>query len=384
MSSDEPPPPQIAARTLRAFTSPVSAISAGHAAFVFSCSSAADRLCLHDTSSGQQVISLHVPAQRPSHIAVAADGAKCAFATITGAVYIWDMLYPTSMESFRPSDDHPSPVTDMEWHPRGHVLAVATESGQLYLWDHVVGALLYPLPAHSGRISAVRWTAHGRLLVSVGASDALLRVWNPRNVNNLADVSAETEHSTPVKWHARGITCLDTLHDMSRIAITGGPDGSVLLSVLKPESQCGVFASMNAHQSSVSCVRIAPIGSPRPLRSVSADVNGSVHLFDMDRRLPMGKFSHGNDPVVQLEFSHHADVLFSAAGHTVMAWDARVAPEEQPPITFGTDAHTVNAFALLNSGANLVTACQDGVLRTYDMRYPSGDPPPLPVEEQSH
>ncbi|KAI0558736.1 angio-associated migratory cell protein isoform X2 [Gracilaria domingensis] len=158
----------------------------------------------------------------------------------------------------------------------------------------------------------------------------------------------------------------------------GAPDGSVLLSVLKPESQCGVFASMNAHHAPVRCVRFAPLDSPRPLRSASAAADGSVHLFDMDRRLPMGKFSHGSSAVVQLEFSHHADVLFSAAAHTVMAWDARVAPEESPPITFGTHDHAVNAFALVNSGANLVTACDDGMLRTYDMRYPSGDPPPLP------
>ncbi|PXF47325.1 POC1 centriolar protein-like [Gracilariopsis chorda] len=378
MSCDGDAPPQIPSRTLRAFSAPASALQNGHAGFVFSCSRAADKLSLHDTNSGDRIISLDAPAQRPSRIAVSADGVKCAFATATGAVYIWDVLYPTSMESFRPDEDNSSPVTDLAWHPRGHVLAVATEAGNIYLWDHVVGALLFPLPAHTGSISAVRWTAHGRLLVTVGASDTLLRVWNPRNVNNLADVSASSEHTTPAKWHVGGITCLDTLQDMSRVAITGAPDGSVLLSVLKPESQCGVFASMNSHDAPVHCVRFAPIGSPRPLRSASAADDGSIHLFDMERRLPMGKFSHANKPVVQLEFSHHADVLFSAAGDTVIAWDARVAPEEEPPITFGAHQHAVNSFALVNSGANLVTACEDGMLRTYDMRYPSGEPPPLP------
>ena len=43
----------------------------------------------------------------------------------------------------------------------------------------------------------------------------------------------------------------------------------------------------------------------------------------------MGKFSHGATPVKQIEPSNKDDVLFSAAGDTVISRDARVAPEEE-------------------------------------------------------
>lgn len=374
-------PPELPVRTTDAFqNTSADAIQTGHGSFVFACSKTSHKLSLHDTSTGDEVISLNVPAQSPSVVAVAADGVKAAYGTATGAVYVWDVMYPSSMESFRPEEDAGAPVTALEWHPRGHVLAVATSSGNLYLWDLVVGALLYPVLAHEGPISAVKWTANGRLLVTTGGSDATLRVWNPRNVENLAELSQQTEPNN-LKWHTSGIRCLDTLDDMSRVAVTGSADGSVLLSVLKPESMCGVFHAMSSHASGtpVTAVRFAPLQSPKPLRSASASRDGIVQLFDMDRRLPMGKFDHGKE-VVQLEFSQNADVLFSAAGDTVRAWDARVAPEEENPIAFGGHPGKVTSFAITNAGASLVTACEDGKLRSFDMRYPSGDPPSAQAE----
>lgn len=366
-------PPQVPIRTIKAFDSSAVNIQHGHAGFVFTCSNT-NKLALHDTNSGEQVISLDTASQAPSTIAVSADGVKAAYGTETGVVYIWDVLYPTSMESFRPDGDHAEPITELAWHPRGHVLAVATESGNIYLWDLVVGTLLYPIPAHRGAVSAIAWTANGRLLVSTGASDSTLQVWNPRKADNLVNLSADSEDKEDLQWHKNGITCLDTLPDMSRVAITGGGDGTVLLSVLKPETTCGIFHTMNPHKSSsVTAVRFSHIDCPKPLRASSAASDGSIHLFDMDRRLPMGKFSHGTTSVKQLEFSTNADVLFSAAGNTVIAWDARVAPEEEIPVIFGGQSVEVQAFAVINNGTGLVTACQDGLLRVYDVRYPSGE-----------
>lgn len=372
--------PQMPIREIAAFESNASAVCTGHGGFVFSCSKSAHVLALHDSNTGDKVVSLEVPAQSPSCIAVSHDGVKCAYGTAAGTVYLWDVIYPTSMESFLPEENFTAAITHLSWHPRGHVLAVATTAGYLYLWDLVVGALLYPVPAHDGPISAVKWTDNGRLLVTAGGTDSTLRIWNPRNVDNLAELSAEAELSPKVKWHTSGINALDTLYDRSRVAISGANDGSVLLSAVKPETaMCGVFHSMTSHTSPVSAVCFAPIESPKPLRAASAATDGSLHLFDMDRLLPMGKFMHSSE-VKQLEFSSHADVLFSAAGDTVMAWDARVAPEEENPVTFAGHPAPVDAFSITNHGASLVTACQDGVLRSFDMRYPAGDAPVFSVD----
>lgn len=379
-------PPVAPTRTLPLYESAATSLQTGHAAFVFSCSRDDHKLCLHDTNSGDPIISLETPADNPTAVAVSSDAEKAAYSTANGTVYIWDVLYPTSMESFRPEEDSVFEITSMSWHPRGHVLAVASSSGNIYLWDMVVGALLYPVPAHTGSVTKVAWTANGRLLVSVGA-DSAMRVWNPRNVDQLGELTAESEDKPGVKWHTGGIRALDTLYDLSRVAITGAQDGSVMLSVLKPEAMCGVFHVMTPHKSPVSTVRFAPLTSPKPLRAASASTTGSINLFDMDRRLPMGSFNHKGGEVSQLEFSAHADVLFSAAGNTVIGWDARVAPEEERPITFGAgereDVSAVSAFTLTNAGTGLVTACADGKLRVYDVRYPSGQVPSVDEVENA-
>lgn len=378
-------PPQLPIRELDAYPdASADYVETGHANFVFSCSKTMHKMSLHDTLSGDEVISLPAPPQAPSKVHVSQDGCKAAFATATGAVYIWDVMTPSNMESFRAAEEPSAEITCMAWHPRGHVLAVGTAAGILYLWDLVVGTLLYPVEAHDGAIAAVKWTANGRIGVSVGAVDGRLRVWNPRNIDLLAELSKDTEQSTSPesRWHAAGIRSLDTIVDMSRVALTGGDDGSVLLSVLKPESMCGIFHTMTPHKPAtpVTAVRIAEIDCPKPLRAASAARDGSVHLFDMDRRLPMGKFNHDHSPVHQLEFSADADVLFSAAKDTVRGWDARVAPEELGPVVFAGHPAKVNAFAITNGGRSLVTACDDGKLRTFDMRYPSGETPFANVE----
>lgn len=367
-----------AVRTVEAYEKGgADAVATGHAGFVFACGGAAGRMSLFDTNSGETVISLEAAAQVPGEIAVASDGVKAAYGTATGAVYVWDVLYPSSMESFRADEGDSEGVSTMCWHPRGHVLAVGTRGGMVFLWDLVVGALLYPIQAHEGPVVQVQWTANGRLLVTAGV-DGVLRVWNPRNVEMLGEVSSGSASGDNIKWHSGPLTAMDTMNDMSRIALTGSENGTVLLSVLKPEETCGVFHAMTSHRVPVTAVRFAPLESPKPLRSASAARDGSIHLFDMDRRLPMGKFSHSSAPVTQLEFSDNADVLFSAAGSLVRAWDTRVSPDEERPITFGGHDGKVSSFTISNAGASLVTACTDGKLRTFDMRYPYGDAPISP------
>lgn len=364
MSDYDPPAPVV--RTLTLYEGVVTDVHVGHGGFVFSCGQHDDRLSLHDTNSGQVVITLDTPSEGPTCVSVAPDGIKAAYGTSTGAVFIWDVLYPASMESFRPDEETRTPITALAWHPRGHVLAVATASGTIYLWDFVVGTLLFPVPAHELPVTAIAWTANGRLLVST-AEDALMRVWNPRTVDNLGELSAESEHKPDVKWHTGPIRALDTLSDMSRVAISGSDDGSVLLSVLKPGVMCEVFHAMPSHKSPVTAVKFAPLDSPKPLRSASADSDGVVQLFDMDRRLPIGHFNHNGSPVTQLAFSSDADTLFSAAGEAVVAWDARVALEEERPVTFACDV-PVTRFALINDGRGIVAACRDGKLRVFDVR----------------
>lgn len=395
----------------------INAVGAGKGGFLFSACSGANRMCLHDANEAAEVVSLEAQGQRPASVAISRDAVKVAFGTGAGAIYLWDVLYPTAMESFRTEDSVAAgAITKMAWHPRGHVLAAASEAGVVHLWDMVVGALLFPFPCHEGPIADIAWTGNGRMLLTAG-QDGALRAWSPRDVEFMGSVSRDDEdlasnslipggrsdshgrNSQPrrsrqvhingdsenelrappsVRWHSSAITCLDVMLDMSRVAITGGDDGSVLLSVLKPEQGCGVFHAMPSHSAPVTTVKFSDLECPKPLRSASGAEDGTIFLFDMDRRLPMSKFLHSGGRVEKLLFTPSADVLFSAAGTTVHAWDARVSPEEAPSVCFGGHDKAVLDFTVVNAGATVAAACEDGKLRLYDMRYPAGVAPSMP------
>lgn len=364
--------------------------------FVFTASSRTDKMTLHDVNGGAEVVALEAKEESPRCVAVSHDALKVAFGTEKGAVYLWDILYPTTMESFRTEDSVAAgAITDIKWHPRGHVLAAASEAGVVHLWDMVVGALLFPVPCHDGPIAGISWTANGRLFLTAGASPEVngtsgaLRVWSARDVEFVGSVTADEDkevakrdnESDPgfrpasVSWHKSELTCLDAMMDMSRVAITGSRDGSVLLSVLKPEQGCGVFLALPSHKSPITAVKFSALDCPKPLRAAASSADGTVRLFDMDRRLPMDQFKHSGGSVSKLSFSENANVLFSAGGSTVVAWDSRVAPDEATPVEFGGHKEKVNDFAIVNGGATLVTACDDGKLRLYDVRWPSGEAP---------
>jgi WD40 repeat protein len=380
--------------------SPVLSVASGNAGFVFTASPGVNKMALHDVNEDVEVVNLEAKDEGPSVVAVAHDAVKVAYGTASGAVYLWDLLYPTTMESFRTEDSLAAgAITALSWHPRGHVLAAASESGVVHLWDMCVGALLFPFPAHDGHVADIAWTANGRVLLTAG-EDGALRAWSPRNVEFLGSVTGDNDDadgnpivSKPgaVKWHSSGLTCLDAMMDMSRVTVSGAKDGSVLLSVMKPEQGCGVFHAMQMHKAPVSAVKFSRLDVPTPLRAASGAEDGTVHLFDLDRRLPMGKFTHsGGKKVSKLLFSDSADVLFSSSGSTVQAWDSRVAPEEETPVLFAEEgsgkAPAINDFTIANNGSTLVTAGSDGLLRLFDMRYPAGEAPiytHVPTEHHS-
>lgn len=391
------------ARSVPVSTGSVGAIGTGaKGGFIFTASPSSDKMTLHDVNSSSEVVALEAADQAPRCVSVSHDALKVAFGTSAGAVYLWDILYPTTMESFRTEDSVAAgAISHTTWHPRGHVLAAASEAGVVYLWDMVVGALLFPVPCHDGPIAGLKWTANGRLFLTAGGSPEVngtsgaLRAWSARDVEFVGSVTADDDGKQKVQeknpddpgfrpisvaWHKSELTCLDAMVDMSRVAITGAKDGSVLLSVLKPEQGCGVFLALPSHKAAVTAVKLSPLDCPKPLRAAASSADGCVKLFDMDRRLPMDQFTHKGGSVSKLEFSDNADVLFSAAGKTVVAWDCRVAPDEAAPVEFGGHGKKVNDFAIVNGGATLVSACDDGKLRLHDMRYPKGEAPKFDLE----
>ncbi len=346
-------------------------VSPGTGFFSFAGDARTGKVGLWDLKSGESMVQHQLKDDdRPSCVATAHDACKGAFGTASGEIFIWDVCFPAVLESF--SSGPPDAVTSLSWHPRGHVLAAGNASGKLTVWDMILGSPAFQT-SHGAEITGLKWSGHGRQLISIG-TDNELKLWNTRRaeVSAIIDGSAD---KTPDSWHTGGITCIDTLPDMSRVALTGGADGTAFLSVLKPNEKEGIgpFCSLPKHTDAVSAVVMGPLECKKPLRCATGGKDKSIKLFDMEMKLQMGMFVHkGDDGVSQLEFNHNGDVLFSSAGNSVVAWDSRAVKEEEPEVTFETDS-PVSSFCIANDGASIIIGCDDSKLRCFDVRYPTGD-----------
>lgn len=354
-------------------------VSAGTGKFCFAGDAGAKKLGLHDVSQSESVLNHQLNGDIPTIAATAHDAGKAAFGTRSGAIFVWDVQFPTVLESFLSGESESAegvgttkdPISVIAWHPRGYALAAGTSKGALTVWDMVLGAPAFRIDtAHAGGITGVSWTAHGRALVTSGF-DGELRVWNVRHAR--IDAAIDGTKASDM-WHDGPISALDTIEDLSRVALSGAADGSAFLSVLKPGERdgCGVFCRLPSHEGSVTAARFAPLSSTAPLRAATGGADASVRVFDMERRLPMATFQHARgESIRQIEFAPDGNAAFSAAGKAVVAWDTRVSEDELPGVRFEADAK-VTGFCIADDAKSIILGCEDGLLRMFDVRYPSG------------
>lgn len=142
-----------------------------------------------------------------------------ATACADGVARIWSSDSDTCTKcqpSPLPNSDALEVLVAAEWDPNGSVLATATDSGRILLWD-VSGAQQHSLDAHRAGVLALQWSKTGTVLAS-GSADGIVALWDP-----------STGHKR-VEWTLPGGTAvfdMDWRDDV--ILAVAGQDGTVAL-----------------------------------------------------------------------------------------------------------------------------------------------------------
>lgn len=111
---------------------------------------------------------------------------------------------------------------------------------------------------------------------------------------------------------------------------------------------------MVSHRSQVMDARFASLNT-KPWRAVSGPANGSIRLLDMGQWLSMGSLQQQTHRINRLVLSQYAEVLFAAAGPTVVAYDYLVAPDVERQVTFGDTIIMWKSLTdLIDNGAGLL------------------------------
>jgi len=124
-----------------------------------------------------------VHADAVSVVVLSPDAQRCAVATVSGSVEVWDnpswnkaQIVPASEGQ---SDlDHPL-VVSIAWSPDGTRFAFTTADGLVRVWDARTPRLLSTYRGHLKQVNDVVWSPDGTHIASA-SDDGTVQVWpNP-------------------------------------------------------------------------------------------------------------------------------------------------------------------------------------------------------------
>jgi WD40 repeat protein len=134
---------------------------------------------LWDVKAQKELHKLAVPERWIWVVAFSADGRALAGAGITAEVRAWDVATgkeKSTLATGQIKRKHESGVYALLFTPDGKTLIASDNNGKVFFWDAATGALRLEWKAHQFRVSYLAISADGKVLLTQGATTAL--VWD--------------------------------------------------------------------------------------------------------------------------------------------------------------------------------------------------------------
>lgn len=201
-------------------------------------------------------------------------------------------------------------VYDAVFSPDGALIAVATGSGEVRLWQAADGRLLRMMAGHRGTIRGVTFSPDGTRLASCG-EDNTVRIWNVLE--------------PPMQAEARPVPQILSGHSGRVTAVAFHPDGkrvassSVDHSVRIWDLATGeTTAILQGHENWVWSLAFHPDGSTL----ASAGIDRSIRLWDVETATTCAVLTGHTGTISTLAYNRQGSRLASGSfDHTVRIWD---------------------------------------------------------------
>ncbi len=279
-------------------------------------------------------------------------------------------------------------VIGVAWSPDGSLLAAASVSGPISLFESGSGAVRHVLKGHGFGTAAIAWQPGGKLLASVG-QDGKARLWDTAGGTEAAVLDAGAAWAERIAWNPRG----------DRFVTAAGKK-------LRLWSEAGEMLRAYPDQpSTITDVAWSPKG-----KEFAAAGYGGVAFFAPDADEPRAKFAwkgsvltlawsqdakyiaggtqdcsvhfwyvkDGKDlemsgypqKVRELSWDVTSTYLATGGGNQVTIWDCSgKGPAGSKPISFELHEEPLSVLAFQNRGPLLASACGDGILALW---FPGG------------
>jgi WD40 repeat protein len=170
------------------------------------------------------------------------------------------------------------------------LLATASSNGTVKLWSLNINNKFEVTPlaefkGHQGSIESIRFSKHGKTLVSAGADDGMVKIW-----------TVPEKKFIQLKGHKGSIKSVRFSPDGNLIA-TGGDDNKVILWK-RDGNRFNAFKAF-PHPSKVNSVRFSPKRDDQLLATAGED--GKVRLWDRNR-------NRNDKPLPEFEKAHEGSI----------------------------------------------------------------------------
>lgn len=272
-------------------------------------------------------------------------------------------------------------VIGMVWSDDGALLAVASVSGPITLFDAHTGAIKQRLKGHGFGTASIAFQPGGNLLASVG-QDGKARLWNSANGAEVAVLDAGAAWAERIAWNRRGDRLVTSAGKKLRLWNDAGellrayPDqpstiADVQWSVKGKEFATAGYGGVSffTTDADVPRTRFAWKGSVLVLawspdgRCIAGGAQDcSVHFWYLKdgKDLEMSGYPQ---KVRELSWDSTSTYLATGGGNQVTIWDCSgKGPAGSTPISFELHEQPLSVLAFQNKGPLLLSACGGGII----------------------
>jgi WD40 repeat protein len=308
--------------------------------------------------AGQVLCRVEMPeAKEPAPVVVSPDGTRLACGFFGDGKWARLAVFDaTSGKRTAVCDGHRDSLWAYTFSLDGGRLATGGEDNLARLWDPATGALLATCRGHTSKVLGVAFSPDGARLVTTSA-DGTVRQW---------DAATGREVEAPYDRHSGEVVAAAYSPDGQWVA-SAGTDRTV--RVWRAVGRQDV-AVLHGHTGAVTGVAFAPDGrrlaSPSYYRPGFASGDDTVRVWEVDPRATL--------PVLRGHTSYVYPVAFSPDGRWIASggWDKKDqvrlwdAATGEPAATL-PHPDIVCCLAYSPDGASLVSGCDDGRLRRWDV-----------------
>ncbi|MEA5449410.1 NACHT domain-containing protein [Leptolyngbya sp. CCNP1308] len=309
------------------------------------------RLLLWDLKRGKLVWMFN-EGQSIRSLAFSPHGDLLAVGTESGQIWLWPVgaTYQTDV-----LDDHQAPVRALAFSPDGSQLASGDDSGRLCLWEVASGFGQGCLEGHAGAIHSLAYSNSGDRLVS-GGDDQRACLWNVSDRTLLKDLQARSTAAI----RTAGFLPDPNDPDCQPIPFAAGYDDNCLtIWNLATGLPCWILP---AEMQALPALALSPNG--RYL--VCSGQDFTVTMWNIPNRSLCYALPSLEAPVWTLAFSADSRYFVTGSNYTIKLWSAK---RGQCWRSFLSQAHPVRclAFSAGPDSGTILTGHDDTHLRLWQV-----------------